>query len=99
MEFDGRHVVVTGSANGIGRALARRFHAEGSRVVVSDLDRDGVADSMDNCPEVSNPQQADSDGDGQGDACEPAKPGCAIAGPQLLLGLAALILWGRRRRS
>jgi NAD(P)-dependent dehydrogenase (short-subunit alcohol dehydrogenase family) len=38
MEFDGRHVVVTGSANGIGRALARRFHSEGARVVVSDLD-------------------------------------------------------------
>jgi NAD(P)-dependent dehydrogenase (short-subunit alcohol dehydrogenase family) len=38
MELDGRHVVVTGSANGIGRALARRFHAEGARVVASDLD-------------------------------------------------------------
>ena len=41
MEFDGRHVVVTGSANGIGRALARRFHAEGARVVASD--RDSIA--------------------------------------------------------
>lgn len=38
MELEGRHVVVTGAANGIGRALARRFHAEGARVVASDLD-------------------------------------------------------------
>jgi len=38
MELDGRHVIVTGAANGIGRALARRFHAEGASVVVSDRD-------------------------------------------------------------
>jgi NAD(P)-dependent dehydrogenase (short-subunit alcohol dehydrogenase family) len=43
MEFDERHVVVTGSANGIGRALARRFHAEGARVVASDRDEAALA--------------------------------------------------------
>ena len=37
-------VVVTGAASGIGRALARRFHAEGARLVVcSDIDGDGAA--------------------------------------------------------
>jgi NAD(P)-dependent dehydrogenase (short-subunit alcohol dehydrogenase family) len=43
MELDGRHAVVTGAANGIGRALARRFHVEGARVVAADRDADGVA--------------------------------------------------------
>ena len=37
MQLADRHVVVTGAAGGIGGAIARRFHAEGAKVVVSDL--------------------------------------------------------------
>lgn len=35
-----------------------------------DRDRDGVADWMDNCPDVANPDQHDEDGDQIGDACD-----------------------------
>ncbi len=38
MKVAGKHVVVTGGANGIGAAMARRFANEGARVVVADLD-------------------------------------------------------------
>jgi NAD(P)-dependent dehydrogenase (short-subunit alcohol dehydrogenase family) len=44
MELKNKVTVVTGGANGIGRALCRKFAAEGARgVVVADLDVDGAA--------------------------------------------------------
>ena len=33
-------------------------------------DGDGVPDDIDNCPDISNPDQQDNDGDGEGDACD-----------------------------
>lgn len=38
MNLDGKTTVVTGAANGIGAALARRFHSAGARVVLADRD-------------------------------------------------------------
>ena len=53
-----------------------------------DADGDGVPDASDNCPLAANPDQADGDGDGQGNACDPlivapldiAAPGLALSG-------------------
>jgi len=36
----------------------------------SDVDGDGVVDSLDNCPNVANSNQRDYDSNGEGDACE-----------------------------
>jgi hypothetical protein len=38
-----------------------------------DQDRDGIADASDNCPAEANSNQIDTDGDGQGDACDPGE--------------------------
>ena len=42
--FEGRTVVVTGAASGIGRSMAERFVAEGATVFGGDLRVDGVPD-------------------------------------------------------
>ena len=39
-------------------------------IVDDDCDQDGVPSNEDNCPEVYNPEQTDTDGDGKGDACD-----------------------------
>jgi uncharacterized repeat protein (TIGR01451 family) len=41
---------------------------------IVDTDGDGVADDVDNCVNVANPDQADADGDGAGDACDIEEP-------------------------
>ena len=38
MRFDGKTVVITGAARGIGLAYARRFLTEGAKVVIADVD-------------------------------------------------------------
>lgn len=50
-----------------------RVEESGEMVVPAqeaDSDGDGVSDGADNCPAVANADQADTDMDGQGDACE-----------------------------
>ena len=43
---------------------------EPTGAVSTDSDGDGIINSIDNCPEIANPNQEDSDGDGIGNACD-----------------------------
>jgi NAD(P)-dependent dehydrogenase (short-subunit alcohol dehydrogenase family) len=46
MRLDGKTVVVTGAAGGIGRETVRRCVAEGASVVATDVDRDSGAETV-----------------------------------------------------
>lgn len=47
--FAGRHVVITGAANGIGRASALRFAAEGASLFLLDVEAAALAATADQC--------------------------------------------------
>jgi NAD(P)-dependent dehydrogenase (short-subunit alcohol dehydrogenase family) len=48
-DFEGKVAVVTGAANGIGRALAVGLVAEGMRVVAADIDEAGAKETVAGC--------------------------------------------------
>ena len=49
-------------------------HDSGGDECEADVDRDGIINENDNCPEVANPAQLNTDGLGTGDACELVAP-------------------------
>jgi len=57
--LDGAVAVVTGAASGIGRAVARRFAAEGASVVAGDIDDAGLATLAGELGPACTPRQAD----------------------------------------
>lgn len=53
-----------------GDVLRVTFTVDTIELEVADSDGDGILDDADNCPDVANPDQADFDSDGIGDACD-----------------------------
>lgn len=51
----------------------------GAVEVTPDLDGDGVANTSDNCPDVANADQVDTDSDGAGNACDTDDDGDGVA--------------------
>lgn len=43
MRLEGKHIMVTGGASGLGEAMTRRFVAEGASVIIADIDAAGGA--------------------------------------------------------
>jgi len=46
-------VVITGAGSGIGRALAQQLAAKGARLALSDVNAQGLAETLKSLPEVT----------------------------------------------
>ena len=44
--FEGKVAVITGAGSGIGRALALNLAARGAKLALSDIDADGLAETV-----------------------------------------------------
>ena len=62
----------------VGGYAPARWVVEGTSAEVFDQDDDGVADDLDNCIDLINPDQVDFDEDGEGDACDPDVDGDGV---------------------
>jgi len=49
MSLTGKTVIVTGSARGIGQAIARRFAEAGANIAVCDLNAESCAETVEMC--------------------------------------------------
>ena len=64
MRFEGKNIIVTGAASGIGRATAVLMAAEGAHLTIADINSDGLAETADlmaNDPQVVAYDATDND--------------------------------------
>ena len=72
--------------DGAGNAYVTGSLSDNAFKIAQDMDGDGKTDDDDICPAVFNADQADSDGDGVGNACTSAA-GCCAPGVFPTVGL------------
>ena len=51
--LDGKSVIITGAASGIGAATTRRLFADGAFIVAADMDEAGLAGLLESCDDPS----------------------------------------------
>ena len=68
--WEGLTLASDGSFYGVAETGGANFNGGAFYRIRGDADSDGVLDGLDNCPLVSNANQADTDGNGIGDVCQ-----------------------------
>lgn len=91
MLFEGKRVLVTGAASGIGRATAIKFAAEGAHVTIGDVNADGLnetAGMMTGSPKLHPFDASDFD------TCRSLVAEAASNGLDVLCNVSGVLKWG-----
>ena len=91
MPFQGKKVLITGAAGGIGRACAIRFAADGAAVTIGDINEAGLRDTaamMRGNPRVHPFDAADFD------SCRALVAAAAKDGLDVLCNVSGILKWG-----
>lgn len=92
MLFEGKKVLVTGAASGIGRATAIRFAAEGAKVIIGDKNEAGLeqtAGMMASAPVIQPFDAVDND------SCKQLVAVAARDGLDVVCNISGVLKWGR----
>jgi len=91
MRFQGKKVLVTGAASGIGRATALLFSREGADLTIGDINAEGLAETaamMERAPKVQTYDAADTA------SCRALVEVAAQDGLDILCNVAGMLKWG-----
>ena len=91
MRFEGKKVLITGAASGIGRATAILFAEEGARVTIGDMNGAGLEETakmMITTPQIKTYDAADFD------SCRALVAAAAIDGLDVLCNISGMMKWG-----
>lgn len=91
MRFEGKRVLVTGAASGIGRATARLFASEGAQVTIGDINEVGLAETaaLIGAGATAVPYNAEDH-----DSCRALVAQAAGKGLDVLCNVAGMLKWG-----
>lgn len=91
MLFEGKKVLITGAASGIGRATAIRFAGEGAQITIGDINEAGLeetASMMAERPQIKPFDASDYD------SCRALVASAATNGLDVLCNISGILKWG-----